>query len=378
VGIVVFVLLVWLMSRAVKDAHIDHTYAKQGMVSPRMEARYGGKDRASARVAKYGFTDHLRDNWRDLWARRTDAVVAARNARAANGGRPRWRDRVAAADAALTARRLTPETQPVPRQRTEHPVLLGDGGMTTPVAQQPQPPDDTTASPAEPAPAEPDTPTTPAEPAQTSPAADTTSPIANPAPTNGGTPMTAATGEAVNYEMTVAQIDAMIAEVQTRIDADNAALTAMAEVKTAVDAMQQNYQSNAEAAATKLDHETALNLDGTTLGHAGTTVDALPVGAVDGLYDRVEEMELETRRRLEQDEIALAALEAERAHLIATYGDAHATVAGNLGGDSRFLDGGGTLSSEPAGNGGSGWSATGSGVSPNAAREAPQPAAAGR
>jgi hypothetical protein len=155
--------------------------------------------------------------------------------------------------------------------------------------------------------------------------------------------VTAPTGEVVNYETALAEIDAAIADVTTRIDADQAALASIAETKAAIDVVQTNYQATATAAQTKLDHEAALNLDGTTLGHAGDTVDAMPPNAVEGLYDQAEAMELLIQARLDADEVALASLEAERAHLIATYGDAHATVAGNLGGDSRFVssDGGG-------------------------------------
>jgi hypothetical protein len=155
-----------------------------------------------------------------------------------------------------------------------------------------------------------------------------------------------ATGEALNYETALSTLDEMIADTQLQIDAAKAALESLAQTKANVEAMQLTYAG--QAAATKLDHETALNLDATTLGHAGTTVDALPVGAVDYLYEAVEQTETLTTVRLEQAETALASLEAEREHLIATYADAHATVAGNLGGDARFLDSGANATAAPA------------------------------
>src|SRR5262249_5055283 len=82
------VLFAWLIAKAVQDARLDYTYARQGIVSPRLHAKYGRADTAAARVAKYGFFDHLRDAWRDYWPRRTDALIAARNAPSATGGRP--------------------------------------------------------------------------------------------------------------------------------------------------------------------------------------------------------------------------------------------------------------------------------------------------
>mgnify|MGYP001612042897 CR=1 FL=1 len=51
---------------------------------------------------------------------------------------------------------------------------------------------------------------------------------------------------------------------------------------------------------------------------------------------------------LEAAEVALAELEAKRAHLVGTYGDAADTVAANLGGDSRFLSSNGGAAATPA------------------------------
>jgi hypothetical protein len=359
-------LVTWFMAKAVSAAKLDHTYAKQGQVSPRLEAKYGGRDKAAAKVAQYGFFDHLRDAWRDYWPRRTDALIAARAAHIADGGRVRLRDMFAAG---RKAAKLDTATAPLAATLTDKqppakkaPVKAAEAipAKPAPVSRAPEESPAEPAKKVEPSPAGlfsgPDRATVadPKPPADTkpkpapAPEAPTPTPVAAPpAPTKGGTAMTTA-GEVVNYETAIATIDAMIADVQGQIDSANAALDSMSAAKTAVDALQQTYQPAAEAAQSKLDHEAALGLDATTMSHAGTTVDALPVGAVDGLYDQVEQIEQLTNERLVQSEIALASLEAERANLIATYGDAHATVAGNLGGDSRFLDSAG----EAAGGGG--------------------------
>lgn len=322
-GILIAVILVcWVMSKAVSDAKLDHTYAKRGAVSPRLKAKYGGGDRAAAKCAKYGFTDFLRDAWRDYWPRRTDALIAARNMRTADGKRPRLWDRVRAGQNAVAE---PPAAQPTtPTVVAAAPPVVPAGPAIDPAVDDPPtliPDKDPSPKPVrDPEPKPVPTPT---------------------APSNGGNSMIGSTGEAVNYETTIAEIDAQIADVQGRIDADNAALAAMTEAKAAVDAVQMGYQEAATAAQTKFDHQAALNLDDTTLGHAGTVVDAMPPNAVDGLYDQTELIEQMIQERLVQDEIALASLEAERAHLIGTYGDAHAIVSGNLGGNAAFLDSGG-------------------------------------
>ena len=52
-------------------------------------------------------------------------------------------------------------------------------------------------------------------------------------------------------------------------------------------------------------------------------------------------MDEEASARLADAEVALGSTEANLSHIVATYGDAHATVAGNLSGDASFLDSGG-------------------------------------
>src|SRR4051812_2851644 len=94
-------LVTWMVKRTVSDAVVDNNLAKKGIVSPRMERKHGAS--ASAKVDRYGFTDFLRDAWNDYWPRRTDALIAARDARADNpDGRVSFRDRLAAGAAVLS------------------------------------------------------------------------------------------------------------------------------------------------------------------------------------------------------------------------------------------------------------------------------------
>jgi hypothetical protein len=166
--------------------------------------------------------------------------------------------------------------------------------------------------------------------------------------------MTAPTGEAVNYETTIAGLDALAAEQRGHIDACQAALRCVNEAKAAIDSMQESYRQSAAAAAATHEHLAAQNLDATTLAHTGTAADAMPAGAVDQMYDQLEGMETEAKARLADAEAALAATEAARAHIVATYGDAHATVAGDLGGDASFLDASGAVADATA-RGEAGW-----------------------
>lgn len=145
------------------------------------------------------------------------------------------------------------------------------------------------------------------------------------------------TGEVTNLETALADIDQQIAEIRDQLEAAAAARASIEQVEQSVEAMQSTYDMTARAASTALDHEAAMNLDGTTLAHSGTASDAMPVGAVNDLYEQTERTKALIDERTQAAETALAALEAKRAHLIATYADAADTVATNLGGDSRFV-----------------------------------------
>lgn len=337
-------LLTWALKKAVGDSIVDNNYAKQGLVSPRMEAKYGAD--AAARVARYGFLDFLRDAWRDAWMRRTDALIAARDAKAANPGeRVRFADRWAAARQVMSKgwHRVVDPVEPkpaaVPAQREPEPAVepapevgtvrytdagreLWDGTAWVPA------PEPTSAPAAEPV----------------APAADDTDPTYEPKhyqePNTEAPAMTAPTGEAVNYETTVAELEAQIREQRAHVDHCTTTLAHIASAKESVNNMQESYRTASAAAASTHEHLAANNLDSTTLGHTGTTADAMPAGVVDQMYDNLEAVEAVAQQRLADAEAALASTEAALDHVQRTYSDAHETVAGNLGGDSRFLDSG--------------------------------------
>lgn len=160
--------------------------------------------------------------------------------------------------------------------------------------------------------------------------------------------MTAPTGESANYEQTEAELVALAETQRQHVDLCQATLTNVQAAKASVDSMQQSYRESSAAAQTMNDGLAAKHLDGVTLGHTGTVADAMPAGEVDTLFAHLEVVEAKAQERLNAAEVALSSTEAALAHLRATYGDAHATVAGNLSGDSSFLDSGAGWSPAPA------------------------------
>jgi hypothetical protein len=327
-------LLTWAVKRTVSDAIVDNNLAKQGIVSPRMERKHGAT--AAAKVDRYGFTDFLRDAWNDYWPRRADALIAARDAKAANPGeKVRFRDRLAAAKDVVVNGARKVAASPVVRKLVE------------PVERKPRP---------EPEPAADEIPDAtryadlePGTRRNTDDGDEEWDGYAwrparkqeTPAPTAGGT-MTTPTGEAVNYETTVAELEALLREQQLHLDACTAAERALGEAKGHIGDMQDSYRSSSAAAASTHEHLAVLNLDADTLGNTGTVADAMPAGAVDTYFDQLEAMEVMAKERRDAAEVALQATEAALAGIVAKYGDAATTVAGDLGGDSRFLaaDGG--------------------------------------
>lgn len=348
--------MVWalILAKVWAAARTDHELAKQGKISPRLEAKYGSAANARAKVDKYGFFDFLRDAWNDYWPRRTEALIAARDAKAANPGQPvRLRDRITAAarvvagaarrvaDAPIVRRVLDPiEPRPaadMPPPEPEPPLAVdlddvdeGTRRFTDTGEEEffngewrpvPAAPDTFTAPPPEPA----------IEPLN---------------PTAGGT-VTAPTGEAVNYETTVAELEALAREQRLHLDACIAAHAALVAAKGYIGDMQDSYRASSAAAASTHEHLESLHLDGVTLAHTGTTADAMPAGAVDTYFDQLEAMEAMAEQRRDAAEAALQATEAALANIQAKYGDAATTVAGDLSGDSRFLDGGGSSGGGP-------------------------------
>lgn len=355
IGAAIYALIIQKLWTA---ARTDHELAKQGKISPRLEAKYGAG--AKAKVEQYGFTDFLRDAYHDFWSRRGDALVAARDAPpAVPGERVRFRDRVAAARDVVVNGVRKAAASPVVRKLVD-PVERRQKD-TAPPQPDPEIPDATRDA---------DLPPgtrrigpdggyeewdgyawRPANQTANRPVNEPATP-AQPAPA-GGTTMTASTGEAVNYETTIAELNDLADQQRGHLDQCQAALQAIEAAKASIGDMQDSYRASATAAANISDHLAARNLDGVTLANAGTTVDAMPAGKVDEMFDQLEVMEADAKARLADAEIALGATEENLRHIQATYGDAHETVAGQLGGDSSFLDSGG-MSGTGAGNGGSG------------------------
>lgn len=335
-------VFVYALAKIVSDTTVDYALAKRGKVSPRLERKHGGQAAARRATAGYGLRGYLAASWNDYWPRRAEALKAARDAKAA-GSAPRFRDRLRVATGTL--RKLVDpvptkdadgqDPQPTePEQRTAPPppALAVDSGDVEPgtvrytdAGREQWDGEQWRPAPDLPAPS-------PEDP----PAGET--PTGETQPDREEAPVTAPTGEAVNYETTLSEIDAMVADTQGRLDSATVVVGKIAEAKAAVDQMQQTYQRSADAARSKLDHESALGLDSTTLGHASDAADALPPNAVSDMFDQLEAVEQVATARVEAEQQALESLEAERAHLVATYGDAHDTVASNLGGDSRFLN----------------------------------------
>lgn len=351
----VIALISWAITKSIHNGVVDHTYAKQGMVSPRLQAKYG--DSAQAKTAKYGFFDYLDDAWSDYWRSAAQIRAVDRQAhveqRIVNPKqRVTWRQRWTAVKegmaragrvlvepvGAATADRPVVEPESAPRVVDTGDVPAGTRRFTDDGEEE--------WTGAEWVPVHEPVAVTEPEFSDAAPATEPTSPDPSPStspeplPATGGT-MTAPTGEAVNYETTVNELEAQAAVQREHVDACAVAVKAMDEAAAAVDGMQETYRSASAAAASHLDHLTNLNLDGTTVGHVGDTADALPAGVVDTWFTQIEEVKSAAEQRLQAAEAALAATEAALAHVQATYGDANATVAENLGGDSRFLDSGG-------------------------------------
>lgn len=151
----------------------------------------------------------------------------------------------------------------------------------------------------------------------------------------------APTGEAVNYETALAELDRIEEAQRTHLDSTQVALTKVQEAKAAISDSQANYRPAAEAAGSAHQHLSALNLDAETTAHTGTMVDAMPPNRVDEMFAQLEQMEADAQQQVVNAEAALASTDSARRVIVGKYGDAHSTVQGELAGDSRFLAGSG-------------------------------------
>lgn len=337
IGAAIYALII---QRLWSAARTDHELAKQGIVSPRLQTKYGAA--AAAKTATYGFWDFLRDAMAERHEYRMKAMDAAQTvtpaATAPAGAKVSWRDRWAAARAAISKAGQVVANAPVVR------------AVVDPVDPKPSQPD----------------PEPPVTPPVTDPEPGTVrftdtgreqwdgaKWVPEPEPTTAPTPapiskenaVTAPTGEAVNYETTLAELEALEKAQQLHLDATLAALRNVTDLKSNIEAIQQSYRAATGSAGNIAEHLAALHLDAETLGHVGTIVDAMPAGAIDSMYERIEEIEAVLRRQLANAEAALAATRAAIATLQAKYGDAHATVQGELGGDPTFLGNGAAVGS---------------------------------
>jgi hypothetical protein len=150
------------------------------------------------------------------------------------------------------------------------------------------------------------------------------------------------TGEAVNYETTVVELEALIEQLRAHLDSTIAAEAAVQQAKVAVNNSQVSYNPAANAAASISEHLPALNVDAETVGHTGTVANAMPPNDVNVMFDQLEAMEAKVAEQRANAEAALGSAEAALKTVQEKYGDAHATVAGELAGDSRFLAGSGS------------------------------------
>lgn len=313
--ILLFIGLVWAVVRGMSDD------------TP------GGSRPAQRRVDKYGMWDHLADLWSDSWIRETDKTISKRDARARAkaAGEPQppgwWRRRRDAAEDRLAARwearrppsPAEPGAAPTPRPEPERPRVRVQPRPAEPAAAAngTKPPDSTTKP----------------DPAEAKPPATPTTTSA------GGTTMTGPTGEVVNHETHIAELDATIAELRAGIDLCNAVEGTSTTLRGQVDDLQSKYGPVASAAQTRADHLQAMNVDATTTGHAAEGADALDPNAVTRYHDEAENIEAGARSLRDRLERALAAAEAERAEAIRRYADAQDTVNTDLGGNTSYLGG---------------------------------------
>lgn len=344
VGAMVYALIFQKLWTA---ARTDHELAKQGKISPRLEAKYGTAAAARAKVARYGFTDFLRDAYHDYWDRRGEALIAARTAEPAMPGeRVRLKDRLSAAKrvvsrvaekvrdssvgralidpvgpAAPTPTTLAPPAPPVTLAEVpEGTRRLGDHGWEERRGGRWQPitPAAETTQAGKPQPAGPST--------------------QSPAP-NPGAPMSTPTGEAVNFRTAVAQVDALLSLTKSQLDQASAADRALASVDAAIDGMQQRQVMIATGTTSLAEHLAACGVDPTSISAVAAAADVLTNGVADQLMEHVEQLRIVIRRVMAACDAGIAALHKARKTLIGKYADAAAVVEEELKGNPKFLAG---------------------------------------
>lgn len=373
-------VIAFLITKTINDGKTDRELARQGIVSPRLQAKYGAQ--AKEKTAQYGLVDFLADAWSDNWRNRTEARRAAEQAVATvkpstpGAQKPSWRDRLAAVKGAVekAGRKLVQPVEPKPRPA---PALVVD---PEPVVEHDPGDFDTRRT----CPTcgevltktngqwwHPDGPTCPTK-TTTKPLADPpcdgckrpfsehvitdrggdepvpVCPTPEPVTTAKEKPVSAPTGEAVNYETTVNELNKLIEACRIWLDKVTAALKSCEEAKGHIEDAQSGYRTAAGVAASILDHLAAMHLDATTLGLIGAIKESLPASDVDVVLALLEEAEAKLTEMRDNAATALGAAEAALAHVVAEYGEEANKVAANLGGDPTFLGSGGGGGSSPA------------------------------
>lgn len=329
-------LVSWMFTRAIGDARVDHTYAKQGKVSPRLKAKYG-KD-ARGKVARYGFLHFVRDAWHDYWPRRTEALIAARNAQAANPGeRVRTRDRWAAATRvmAVAGRKfigavpVKPKTdeqaKPTPAEPAPAPRVVDTGDVPpgtvryTDAGRERWNGDEW----------EPITePTTDDRPSNTS------STPTQEVPAMSGL-------EASNYETAVPALGELTAAAQNLTDHVAGAKASATQMFDHVNEVDEARRAVEQAATLVMEQLAARNLDADTMGQVTAAMEMIKTGDLTAAMDHIDAAiaNLAGAETAAAETSSAAAAAAQT--VVTKYGDAANTVASELGGDASFLHSGG-------------------------------------
>lgn len=345
-------LVTALLYYAAKDARVDQELARQGIVSPRLQAKYGPD--AAAKTARYGFFDYLGDAWSDRWQQRTEVRRAAVEAKPATPGeKVRLRDRWAAAKdvmtRAATAVRDHPVTRalidPVGEPKPAKPVVDEAGGP------EPEPVDgesgsyDNYAREVDRARQFPGDHNEPRSPDRHW--LDDETPTDEVPRTKPKEPtVTAPTVETTNLSSAIAAIDAIVGQVQIQKDQAAAADRALAAVDDAIDGMQGRQRGIHAAAQALADDLTALHINPSIIAPVFDATEALNPAQTDTLMQAIETVRATIRRALAFWDAALASLRSARATLVGLFADAAQVVEEHAGGDARIV--GGENSTSPA------------------------------
>lgn len=385
-------LIAYVLTRAVSDARIDHTYAKQGLVSPRLDAKYGSG--AREKTARYGFADYLRDAWSDHWQRRAAALEADREVFLAHPGqRVRFRDRLARAKQVMATAGRTlvepvrvkqaepdeqvpvdlvpalavdtgdvppgtirhtdtgreqwtgsewvrvPQPSPRPRKVGERytdeyngRVMEWDGQAFTPVCSRcdvrMDDRDDHGWLICE---------WCDVRAVDDRPGTNWASSITS----SKETPVSDQGYEATNFETAVPALNALTTAAQNLTDHVAGAKNAAAAFHDHVDEVDQARRAVEEAATAVMEQLAARNLDADTMGSVTSAMELIKAGDLSAAMDHIDAAAAKLAGAETAAQEASGAAAAASATVVSKYGDAASTVASELSGDASFLHSGG-------------------------------------